>query len=215
MLNVKTFKDGERTILCIEGGKAQTLELIKTICSQMIDVEFEEVDDAFVKPLPEEEFVAPVEEQSMSEETINEPESNVICITDGNYVGKTPLEIVSGEDPKANEKAFKELVVLRHNCEEPLKTEINGAIMTYVKTRFAGIADSSKYVEKLTMKHLINFFDDNSFGGIIPKKKKAEFSKESGFESWENFISDLLEQKEDCLIKARQIALKTIEMFKR
>lgn len=214
MLTTKMFRDGERIVITIEGEDADKTEsLVRDFFAKLIDdTFFSEIKSSKAEALPKEtipQINTPPVETIKNTPKVEEEKPVVPTLTDGPYIGKTPIEVISAEDPKESLKGFRELVSIRKNSPKPLKTEINKAILQYVRTRFSSV-EPEAYANKLNSKQLYNFFDESSFGGCIPEAKKKVFLEAENIPDWKTFM-DFIDADVDT---ARRIAAKTIQMFK-
>lgn len=217
MLGIKTFEDGERLVITIEGlDKLERENIVKNFLSSLIGSSVTEASPGNAKAVkvdervpqteamkeikPEKTTEVEVKEESKPEE---KPSEKNKAFTDGPYKGKCVAEILFTEDAKGNTNAFKWVHSQLNSLPEDMKEDCLDNLYKYLAGRYKK-SDPKTYPDKLSMNQLNNFLSTQyyAFGKEIQAmlKKKYGYAEkhlsvimdESKKDIMKNMISDIL-----------------------
>lgn len=207
MIGIKSFEDGERLVITIEGlDKLERENIVKNFLSSLIGSSVTEVTEASpgnAKAVKVDERVPQTEakEENKPEE---KPSGKNKTFTDGPYKGKCVAEILFTEDVKGNTNAFKWVHSQITSLPEDMKEDCLDNLYKYLVGRYKKVSDPKTYPDKLSMNQLNSFLSTQyyAFGKEIQEmlRKKYGYAEkhisvvmdESKKDIMKNMISDIL-----------------------
>lgn len=162
MVNIKTYKDGDRLVVIFEGlGEITEEKIVSTFLQSLGNVD-SDVPPANVKPLPVVEDPLPTTLPEQAKEPDKEDPKPAVFdfwFVDGPYAGKTPSAILSEGTPQEQDKAFNYLSkMLKTEKSEKVVDLIKSSGVSYLKRRFAS-TESFAYAIKLNEKQVKTFYN--------------------------------------------------------
>lgn len=175
MLNIKSFRDGERLVVVLEGMDIPTVEnVVKDFFSSLISGStVTQEDPAYAAPIPVfEEECPPVPAVFFEEEP---------------YAGKTPEDILLSGTVEERAAAFKWLRGKIETGELCIATpEISDAMSLFLKDRFEKTIPE-EYCKKLTDAQLNKFI--NQHAPVIPQSLTEEILSTCKASDWNTLLA--------------------------